>query len=69
MIRVQFKTDEENVRSQMAIERIGATKEGIVRNERIRSTGKPRNAVMYSIIDSEWELVKNKLEEKMNIYS
>ena len=30
MIRVQFKTDEENVISQKAIERLGATKEGIV---------------------------------------
>ncbi|PUB08421.1 GNAT family N-acetyltransferase [Paenisporosarcina sp. OV554] len=69
MIRVQFKTDEENVTSQKAIERLGATKEGIVRNERIRSTGKPRNAVMYSVIDSDWEFIKNRLEEKMNIYS
>ncbi|MFC6041198.1 GNAT family N-acetyltransferase [Paenisporosarcina macmurdoensis] len=69
MIRVQFKTDEENLFSQKAIERIGATKEGILRNERIRSTGKPRNAVVYSIIESEWEFVKKRLEERMNIYT
>jgi RimJ/RimL family protein N-acetyltransferase len=69
MIRVQFKTDEENLISQQAIERIGAKKEGILRNERIRSTGKSRNAVVYSIIDSDWEFVKNSLEERMNIYS
>ena len=69
MIRVQFKTDEENLISQQAIERLGATKEGILRNERIRSTGKPRNAVVYSILDSEWEFVKKRLEDKMNKYS
>lgn len=69
MIRVQFKTDEENVESQKAIERLGAQKEGILRNERIRSTGKPRNAVVYSIIDKEWASVNKGLQEKMNKYS
>lgn len=69
MIRVQFKTDEENVESQKAIERLGAQKEGILRNERIRSTGKPRNAVVYSIIEKEWASVNKGLEEKMNKYS
>ena len=69
MIRVQIKTDEENTRSQQAIERIGAIKEGVMRNERIRSTGKPRNAVCYSIIDTEWKSVKNRLENKLNKYS
>lgn len=69
MIRVQFKTDEENVESQKAIERLGAQKEGILRNERIRSTGKPRNAVVYSIIEKEWTSVNKGLQEKMNKYS
>lgn len=69
MIRVQFKTDEENLVSQKAIERLGAKKEGILRNERIRSTGKPRNAVVYSIIENEWKSIKNQLYENMNKYS
>ncbi|MFX3672880.1 MAG: GNAT family N-acetyltransferase [Paenisporosarcina sp.] len=69
MIRVQFKTDEENLISQKAIERIGAIKEGILRNERIRSTGNPRNAVVYSIVHTEWSTIKNKLTQMMNIYS
>lgn len=69
MIRVQFKTDAENLRSQMALERIGAVKEGILRNERIRSTGKPRDAVVYSIIDREWKSVKGKLIEKLHKYA
>lgn len=69
MIRVQFKTDGENGRSQKALERIGAIKEGVLRNERIRSTGKPRDAVLYSIIDREWPDIKGKLLEYMNKYT
>lgn len=68
-IRVQFKTDELNVSSQRAIERVGGVKEGILRNERIRSNGFVRNAVVYSIIDSEWSEVKYKLVQLMNKYS
>ena len=68
-IRVQFKTDELNVSSQRAIERIGGVKEGILRNERIRSNGFVRNAVVYSIIDSEWSEVKYKRVQLMNKYS
>lgn len=69
MIRVQFKTDAENIRSQKALERIGAVKEGVLRNERIRSTGKPRDAVVYSIIDEEWPEVKESLFRKLNKYT
>lgn len=66
MIRVQFKTDKENIRSQKALEAIGAVKEGTLRNERIRSTGKPRDAVVYSIIDEEWPAVKELQIKRMN---
>lgn len=69
MSRVQFKTDELNLSSQRAIERIGGVKEGILRNERIRSNGSVRNAVVYSIIESEWSEVKYKLVQLMNKYS
>lgn len=60
--RVQIKTDHENKRSQAAIERLGAKKEGILRNHMIRSNGTIRNTVVYSIIDSEWSDVKLRLE-------
>lgn len=69
MIRVQFKTDAENIRSQKALERIGAIKEGVLRNERLRSTGKPRNAAVFSIIDADWPEVKRDLTEKLNKYA
>ncbi len=61
-IRVQLKTDERNVRSQRAIERLGAVKEGILRKYQVTYTGHQRNTVMYSILDSEWSAVKVRLE-------
>ena len=61
-IRVQIKTDERNVRSQRAIERLGAVKEGILRKYQVTYTGHQRNTVMYSILDTEWSAVKERLE-------
>ena len=61
-IRVQFKTDLRNVRSQQAIERLGAVKEGILRNHRILPDGTIRHSVYYSIIAEEWPAVKARLE-------
>lgn len=61
-IRVQFKTDLRNERSQRAIERIGAVKEGVLRNHMIRPDGTYRDSVFYSILDVEWPAVKARLE-------
>jgi len=60
--RVQIKTDHDNIRSQKAIERIGATKEGVLRNHMIRKDGSTRHTVMYSITLQEWPEVKARLE-------
>ncbi|WP_339261205.1 GNAT family protein [Lysinibacillus sp. FSL K6-3209] len=60
--RVQIKTDYDNIRSQKAIERIGATKEGVLRNHMIRKDGSTRHTVMYSITLQEWPEVKARLE-------
>ncbi|MBK6647771.1 MAG: GNAT family N-acetyltransferase [Anaerolineales bacterium] len=64
-IRAQIKTDSLNVRSQTAIERIGAVKEGVLRNHMITPDGRFRHSVFYSILDSEWAGVKKKLEEML----
>lgn len=66
-IRVQFKTDLRNERSKRALERIGAVKEGVLRNHMITPEGIIRHSVYYSIIDSEWPAVKALLEQKMSI--
>jgi RimJ/RimL family protein N-acetyltransferase len=64
-IRVQLKTHHHNLQSQQAIERLGAVKEGILRNHMIMPDGSYRHSVYYSIIDSEWPQVKAGLEAKM----
>lgn len=61
-IRVQIKTDSRNERSQRAIERLGAKREGVLRNHMILPDGYIRHSVFYSIIDSEWGDVKKNLE-------
>jgi len=65
-IRVQLKTDLRNERSQKAIERIGAVKEGVLRNHMILPDGRYRHSVFYSILDTEWAEVKKRLEEMMS---
>jgi RimJ/RimL family protein N-acetyltransferase len=67
-IRVQIKTDSLNLRSQKAIERIGAVKEGILRNHMILPNGRIRHSVYYSILDSEWPDVKMRLKEMLTKY-
>ncbi|MDI6769661.1 MAG: GNAT family protein [Anaerolineales bacterium] len=61
-IRVQFKTDARNERSLRAIERIGAVKEGILRQHMITPEGYLRDSVYYSILDREWAGVRKRLE-------
>lgn len=65
-IRVQLKTDSRNERSQKAIERIGAKKEGILRNHMILPDGRFRDSVYYSILNTEWDQVKRNLELMMS---
>jgi len=64
-IRVQLKTDLQNERSQKAIERIGGVKEGVLRNHMILPDGRYRHSVFYSILDTEWPVVKRRLEGMM----
>jgi RimJ/RimL family protein N-acetyltransferase len=64
--RVQLKTDSRNLRSQKAIERIGAVKEGTLRKDRKIAGGYVRDTVFYSILQEEWDTVKKKLEGKLS---
>ena len=67
-IRVQIKTDSLNLRSQAAIERIGAVKEGVLRNHMILQDGRIRHSMFYSILDTEWGGVKKNLETMLRKY-
>jgi RimJ/RimL family protein N-acetyltransferase len=62
-VRVQFKTDENNIRSRKAIEKIGGKLEGIMRNDMIRENGTLRNSALYSILANEWNEVKILISE------
>jgi RimJ/RimL family protein N-acetyltransferase len=64
-IRVEFKTDVLNERSRNAILRLGATQEGIFRQHIICQSGRLRDSVYFSILDSEWQTVKANLEAKL----
>ncbi|MBA2938518.1 GNAT family N-acetyltransferase [Paenibacillus sp. CGMCC 1.16610] len=66
LLRVQLKTDLRNERSQAAIARIGAQKEGTLRQHRVLHDGYVRDTVMFSIIDREWVDVKQRLEGFLN---
>lgn len=54
-VRVQLKTDSNNLHSQRAILKLGAKFEGRLRNHRIRQDGTPGDTMMYSITDAEWK--------------
>jgi len=64
-IRVALKTDSLNEQSRSAILRLGAREEGILRNHMLTYSGRIRHTVYYSIINSEWPLVKASLEDKL----
>ena len=64
-VRVQFKTDVRNLRSQRAIERLGAVKEGVLRQHIILQDGTLRSSVFFSILDAEWPAVKTRLQERL----
>ena len=51
---VGWRTDNLNLRSQAAIERLGAKRDGVIRRQHLRRDGTFRDTVMYSVTDGEW---------------
>jgi RimJ/RimL family protein N-acetyltransferase len=64
--RVQLKCDARNTRSQRAIEKLGAVKEGVLRKHMAMPEGFLRDTVMYSIIQPEWPAVKARLNQRLS---
>jgi RimJ/RimL family protein N-acetyltransferase len=52
--RIEFRVDERNKRSQAAMARLGAVREGVMRADRITWTGHVRDTVLFSILNDEW---------------
>jgi RimJ/RimL family protein N-acetyltransferase len=63
--RVALKTDGRNLRSQAAIERLGAQREGTLRKHMRMADGFIRDTVYFSILAEEWPVVKARLEERL----
>ena len=54
MRRVEFRVDRRNERSQAAMKKLGAVREGIIRADRITWTGHVRDTVLFAILKEEW---------------
>jgi len=63
--RLQLKTDIRNRRSQAAIEKLGAVREGVLRQHMRRPDGSLRDTVVYSVVADEWEPVKAGLQARL----
>ena len=64
---VCWETDSLNTRSQAAIERLGAKKDGVLRCHKIRKDGTLRDTVAYSMLREEWAGVKVALVQKLGL--
>jgi RimJ/RimL family protein N-acetyltransferase len=68
-VRVQFRVDSRNQRSQAAMAKLGAIREGMLRKDLLTWTGYIRDTVVFSILDHEWPAVKLQLERRLAKYS
>ena len=64
-LRVQFNVDTRNERSQAAVAKLGAVKEGVIRRHIVTWTGHKRDTAMFSIIDAEWPAVERGLRARL----
>ncbi len=64
-VRVVWHTDIYNVRSQDAIARLGAAKEGVLRKHRLRSDGSWRDTVQYAMTDEDWPAARERLTTRL----
>jgi RimJ/RimL family protein N-acetyltransferase len=66
--RVALKTHHENQRSQAAIARLGATREGVLRHHMVDRYGGWRDSVYYSILSAEWPQVRDGLRAALDTH-
>ena len=63
--RVQFRAKSDNMRSRRALEKIGATFEGILRKDKIEPGGNARDTAFFSILNDEWPELKPTLAARL----
>ncbi len=64
-VRVVWHTDIHNTRSQAAIERLGAAREGVLRKHRVRRDGSWRDTVQYAMTDEDWPAARARLRDRL----
>lgn len=64
--RVELLTDMRNARSQAAIAKLGAVREGVLRRDRITWTGHVRDSALYAVTDLDWPDVRARLERRLD---
>lgn len=64
-VRVEFMVDVRNARSQAAVTKLGATKEGVLRSNKITWTGHVRDTAVFSIIAQDWPAVRDRLDFRL----
>lgn len=67
--RVSFVTDVRNERSQAAIAKLGAMREGVLRSHMITRNGRIRDSVLFAITSTDWPKVKEGLEKRVAAFS
>jgi RimJ/RimL family protein N-acetyltransferase len=68
-LRVAFRVDARNTRSQAAVAKLGAVREGVMRQDRITWTGYVRDTVVFSILAREWPEVRSRLERRLAAFT
>jgi RimJ/RimL family protein N-acetyltransferase len=63
--RVQYRVDALNARSRAAVLKLGATQEGVLRQDRVTWTGRIRDTVVFSILADEWPTVRERLDARL----
>lgn len=67
-LRVDIVTDARNLRSQAAIAKLGAVREGVLRRHKVTWTGHIRDTVVYAVTDQDWPQVRAGLDERLAAY-
>ncbi|MDQ5860978.1 MAG: GNAT family N-acetyltransferase [Actinomycetota bacterium] len=67
--RVAFRCDARNVRSAAAIERLGATFEGVLRSHRMAPDGTRADSAVFSILGHEWPAVQRQLQQRLEPFA
>jgi RimJ/RimL family protein N-acetyltransferase len=63
--KLEFRVDERNIASRKAVEKIGATLEGILRKDTLMLNGFKRSTCCYGILKEEWNTIKQNIQEKI----